>query len=148
MVAQFLHTLGDFFLTEWFWSITWGIWQVPCTFLYMFFATKIFLRTRWLSALLLALLANLFSFALYSLLVVGILIMIIEYQYNPHTTILCCEQYAALSLALIYSTLQTLFFALIRLRFSFSLRKLICISLISNTAAALTIHLFLPLFRF
>ncbi len=142
-----LQAIGDFFLTEWCWSITWGMMQLPFAWLYTFLLFKFIATMRLIPSLLLTFFSTIFAYALYAALVIGILFMIIDYEYVPHTETVCCEHVTALSLGIIYTVLQLFFFLGIKRWYPLNMRWVMAMSLLGNLLAAHTAYLLLPFFK-
>lgn len=144
-----LNVLGDFFLTEWIWSVTLGIYHAPFACLYMIVLLKFFARIRLLASIIMSLLANIFSFGMFTGLVVGGLIMGINYEFSTDQSIPTLETntfFVALYLGLIYMILQALLFLLINIRYPLKLKAVLLMSLIANALAAWTVYGLLPLY--
>jgi len=84
---NFLTTLGNVLLSEWLWSITWGIYHVPIAIVVMMFLLKRNTNLRMVPAVLLSVSSNLFSFALYTLAIVGGLIFALGFEYSSSAKI-------------------------------------------------------------
>lgn len=144
-----LNTLGDFFLTEWIWSVTLGIHHALFAFLYMVVLLKFIARMRLVSSIIMSLLANLFSFGMFSGIVVGGLIMGLNYEFSSEQTVPTFATntfFVALYLGLIYAVLQALLFTLVNMRYPLKLKTVLLMSLIANALAAWTVYGLLPLY--
>lgn len=143
---DFLHTINSFFLSEWLWSMTFGIYQIPLAIFFMVFFIRYGAQMRWMPALLLALLANLFSFIVYTMLVVVLLIFIARHEFYPEELHQVPNFGYAVGayVGLIYTLLQTIFFSIMQRKHSIALWRIILISLLSNLLAAWCVYLFLP----
>jgi hypothetical protein len=122
------------------------MWHVPFAAMYLVALFKCCANIRLIAALLLSFFANLFSFLLFSLLVVSIVILFFNYYYTPvsQSAVVMNTVLPGASLALIYTLLQALFFMLINIRSPLNVWLIITLSLIANAGAALTVYALLP----
>lgn len=149
MVTNFLHGLGQFFLTQWLWSITWGWYHALFAALFMTLLLRFFARKKLLASFALAAGSQLWSFVLYSLFVVGVLIVAFDLQYAPESFESVAQEtnffVVAFNLGLIYSVLQLFFFMIVKHWYRFSVRLTFLLSIISNVLAAWVVYVLLPL---
>lgn len=139
--------LGDFFLSEWIWSITWGLSHIPINMIVMFILTKLTLRIRNISLFFLLALAHIFAIVMFTAFVVGIMIFIIGLNYLPSESAYS-ESYnpfiACIALGLIYAFLQSIFFVMVNKRFTINMRSMVAIAVMSNLASAQIVYLLFP----
>ncbi len=76
-----LTGIGSFFLDQWLWSVTWGWYHIPINTLLLIFLLNIWVGMRFWRACLISLLLNGMSFAIYTGLVVGILMYAAGMEY-------------------------------------------------------------------
>jgi hypothetical protein len=110
-----INVVGDFLLSTWLWSMTFG-WSYffIAIFLMTFFAKKI-VPTSWLYAFVLSVATYLFSFALFFGSVFGLFSYFLEYWYIPHPYE-CAEVNPLVpmcALGLMHTIFSGLFFALL-----------------------------------
>lgn len=149
MITTFLNSLGQFFLTQWLWSVTWGMYHALFAFLFMAILLRYFLRINFLRSCTLSLGAQVWSLLLYSLFVIGILIIAVELRYVPESLEPIDKDtnffVVAFNLGMIYSALQMLFFVLVNRWSSLNVRIAFLLSIISNVLAAWAIYVLLPI---
>jgi len=137
-----LNTIGHFFLSEWIWSVTWGFYHIPCNIIIMIILFKFFLRINMVSAVFTAITAQLFAFVIFTLVTLGIMLLLGQgggpesFLYVPNT------MPAFFYLGLIYAFLQSIFFDLISHRHAIHLSWFIVIAIISNNLTVLITYLF------
>ncbi len=146
---EIASALGNYFLSVWLWSITWGMYHVPLAIVYSLIILKLFLRMSWVAAILIALGANLFSWASYTLIVLGIFALALSFEYiptMPHAQV--CERTTLIgfSLGLIYTVLQVLLCACVPAIKKLNVPRALVVSLIVNMLAALSVYMMLPLY--
>lgn len=141
-----LSFLSDFFLSEWLWSVTWGMYHIPVNIVIMFTLTKLTVHYSTRSTLLLSVAANLFGLIAFTVLVGGIIIFIIGLNYLPSESAYSGEYnkfYSCFFLGVMYALLQALFFFLIGKRYKISVLHMMIIALLSNIIAAQFVYLLL-----
>lgn len=140
---MFFAMIGQFFISEWLWSVTWGISHNIINILLMLFLCKFFLRIPIISAVLLSFFAQLFAFSLYTAFVVGVLMFVfgLEYDVTASSMLLPGPLYACLFLGVIYAFLQMIFFFLIRFYYKIPCIRISVMSLISNLLTALLVYI-------
>ena len=140
------NSMIEFFISEWFWMITFGIYHIPYSIIFMTLLLKFWARMKMIKAFLLSASATLFAFTTYTLFAVGILIMLVGFTYNHPERISIQPFVISLSLAAIYSILEILFFWIVRKRYKLNMVRLSIIVVISNMLAATTFYFMLPQF--
>lgn len=142
---MWVAALSQFFISEWLWSVTWGVYHNFFAILLLLFLLKLFLRISFVSAVLLSVFAQLFSFLFYTLFVVGFLMFIlgIEYDMMASSILLPGPLHACLLLGLIYAVLQIFFFYIVRFYYTLPLLRVSVLVVISNALAALLTYLLL-----
>lgn len=146
---EIASALGNYFLSVWLWSITWGIYHVPLAIVYSLIVLKVFLRMSWVASIMIALSANLFSWASYTLLVLGVFALAVSFEYiptMPHAQIHERMALIGFSLGLIYTVLQVLLCACTPAIKKLNVPRAFVISLIVNMLAALSVYMMLPLY--
>lgn len=137
--------LGHFFLSEWIWSITWGMYHIPCNMILMLFFFKFFLRIGMVPTVLMVVSSHLVAFFLYSLFVVGGLIYGVGLQYGPEvgSSMVPTPLFACLFLGIIYAALQGLCFVVINRFYHFHVSWALVLAVVSNLLTALVVYLLL-----
>jgi hypothetical protein len=143
-----MRTLADFLLSEWLWSVTLGIHQVPIAIFVYIILLYCFMRVGFLRAVVASLVFNLFSWLTYSLFVVGILMYVFNYEYtlaeleqHPHQL----SFFVPLALAGIYILLQIALLKIIPHKYrTSSNHRLVVASVVANLVAAWFTYMLLP----
>jgi hypothetical protein len=140
---DFLMSLADFLISQWMWGVTWGIYHVFLSAVFMTILLKIVMRIKIIKALILSVTAHVFAVAIYSFVVIFFLMPLIDSDFymSPQTGPINPGR-VTLYLGLIYSVLQLLFFMVVQR--NLRLIQLITVILISNCLAAGFISLTLP----
>ncbi len=136
--------VADFFLSEWLWSITRGLWHIPVNIFIMFLLTKLTVHYSTSATFLLSLLANLFSLIAFTILVGSIIVFVLGLNYLPSESAYNGDYssfVASLFLAVVYALLQSLFFYLISKHYTVALWHMIAIAFLSNVMAAQFVYL-------
>ena len=126
--------ISQFLLSEWLWSVTSGGYHTPINIFVMIGITIFILRQKTVPSVLLAVSANVFSF----LLLTGI-IKLLNIDYVPeHDDVYVVKDllWRCVHLGFIYSILQTLYLAILRVFFTFNMRPLIWMVWVSNLITA------------
>lgn len=139
--------VGDFFLTEWIWSITWGMYHIPINLVIMFFLTKMLVKINNISLFIMTLLAHVFSLLVFTGLVAGIIISTIGLNYLPSDNA-AVETYnvfaACIFLGVIYAFLQSIFFVLVSKRYDINAATMTLIAFLSNLVSAQMVYFLFP----
>jgi hypothetical protein len=146
---EVLSALGNYFLSVWLWSITWGGYHVPFAVLYMFLLLKMFVRISAVQSVVIAIGANLFAWLSYTAITLGALCLIMSFEYipnTPHANV--CERTALIcgSLALIYAILQILLLSFFNISKTLNITRIIVLCGLVNALAALSVYTLLPLY--
>jgi hypothetical protein len=129
-----LVAISQFLLSEWLWSITSGGYHTPINIFVMIGITIFILRQKTVPSVLLAVSANIFSFLLFT----GI-IKLLNIDYVPeHDDVYVVKDllWRCVHLGFIYSMLQMLYLAILRVFFTFNMRPLIWMVWVSNLITA------------
>ena len=109
-----LNVLGDFLLSEWLWGVTYGWSYIFLGVLLLTFFSRWLLNLSLFRAFFLSMSAYSFSFFIYSAIVVGGFIHFLQWWYVPHQyEVVAGPLVANMSLGLIHSLFQILFFAMV-----------------------------------
>lgn len=139
--------LGDFFLSEWIWSITWGMYHIPINMLLMFVLAKLLTRINSISLIILTMLSHVFALLVFTAFVAGIIISTIGLNYLPSDTA-TIEAYnifaACIFLGLIYAVLQSVFFVMMSKRYEINALTMTLISFLSNIVSAQIVYFLFP----
>ncbi|MCL5876163.1 MAG: hypothetical protein M1114_06870 [Candidatus Dependentiae bacterium] len=141
-----LSVIADFFLSEWLWSITWGLYHIPVNIFIMFLLTKLTVHYSTRATLLLSLLANIFGLIAFTILVGSIIVFVIGLNYLPAESAYSGDYSsfaASLFLGIVYALLQSLFFYLVSKQYTIQVWHMISIALLSNVMAAQFVYLLL-----
>jgi hypothetical protein len=146
-MISILNNSAHFLLSEWIWSITWGIYMLPFSTLILFVLLRWVERIHAVRALLVTLAAHICAWVCLTGFVVGILIFTFQIEYVPDDTIyheeLCSLLYTSLYLGLIYTLLESLFFFIIRKKVDINIFRVIALIIMSNCLAALCVYVLL-----
>ncbi len=139
------NMIGNFILSEWIWSVTWGIYHIPWNIIIMIILLKFFLRINMVSAVFLSIGAQLFATAALTIITVGTMLLLgkgggPENYVNTPTPI-----HAFISLGLIYAVLQSIFFTMFGRTHAIKLSWMIVIAIISNNLTVLLNYLFMTI---
>ena len=78
-----LSFFADFFLSEWLWSVTRGMYHIPINIFIMFLLTKLTVHYGSRSTLALTVSANIFGLVAFTVLVGSIIIFVVGLNYLP-----------------------------------------------------------------
>lgn len=138
---------GNFMLSEWIWSITWGIGHIPINIILMYLLGKFVIRVNSSYLFLLTVLSQIFAIVAFSAIVVGVIVCIIGMNHLPSESALD-EKYnvffASMAIGIIYALLQSLFFYLLSKRFTINVTAMTIIAFLSNITAAQIMYLMFP----
>lgn len=139
-----LYELTDFFISQWIWSLTWGIYQLPLSCLFMFLLLKWVEHLKFIRSFLVAVFIHAST-----LFIIWVTMMIITFcleyvpnmeQFSPCISVLN----SCLSLAFIYVLIQTFFFIIFARALKVVWYHGIVFSLVSNLSAAIVLYKVLP----
>lgn len=143
-----LNSIAEFFLSEWLWSMTLGVYQAPLATLFMVILVKMFNRIGWLSTIALSIASNFLAVMIFALLVIGVVIYGMSYTYSD---VQLNSYHGAISfmvpfmLGMIYAALQIPFFMLMRRWYKFSLMRIYFVAIFAHTLAAALVYSLLPI---
>ena len=142
-----ITTIENFFLDAWIWSMTWGIYHMPINMLVMILCFIFVARLRIIPSIWLTVFSKLFSIVLYALVVLCIVYFVklqivfpetVHYQ-NINTLAAC------ISLAVIYSFFQVLFFLIVNRFYALNIGFIAMITVVSNFISALLVYKFIDI---
>lgn len=139
-----LSELGDFLISEWLWSMTFA-WS----YLIVNVCTSWFLLRRvtalsMLRSCVFAILVNLFSFLLYSALIAGFFMYLLQWWYVPHEYQVASGPFIAnMYLAGIYTIFHSIVFYAVHRLFDVPTKRLLLVALLSNGLAALISYFYI-----
>ena len=144
---KILETLGEFFLVEWMWSVSWGISQAPIAcfllMIFLWFGTPF----SFIRSVLSALLVTVLSFLIFSAcIMLGLAILAYTpapYTYDYVLSGVHWESYIGFGLAGIFSLLEILFFHRIHVYARISMMRISIFVIMSNLIAACLTRAFL-----
>ena len=146
-----INAVENFFLSEWLWSITWGLYHLPLAIFFMFVLCKRFLAMPIVPAVLLSFFSSLFSFVVLSMAVISILIFGLQFEYVPTDFYAHPEQedplHVCLYLGALYVCLHMIFFAIVGRWYKLSLSSLFVITCLAQCMAAWCVYWLLPLYQ-
>lgn len=129
-----LTAISHFFLSEWLWSVTRGAYHMPIN-IFVMIAWCIFVRReKTIPSVLLSVSANLFSFFIFT----GI-VYFFKVDYIPgHDEIYVITSVlsSCMYLGVIYATLQSIFFFMVRRFYTFNLISTLIAAYVSNLITA------------
>ncbi len=133
--------LGDFILSAWIWQFTADWFHPVITGIVMFFIMRWVMRRPRMQAILISICAQLFALGLLSLIAVGILVQIFNWEFaaiTPEEGITRIGAFMpSIGLGIIYAILQSLFFRLGSYFWPQNVRGLVVLSWISNGIGAI-----------
>lgn len=138
-----ITSAANFLLSEWLWNVTWGWYHIPVNVFMMLFLLKFFGRMRIMPAVLCSVFSQVFSFFLFSAVVIAGPIYLMGIQFVPYD---CYTQeamhpiFSCLFLGVIYFVFHTLFFVMVSWFFKINVRQMILISLVANLLTALLVY--------
>ena len=140
-----MNTIYDFLITEWLWSVTWGVYHVPFVLAFMIILLKRVGHMRWVSTLMNAVGSLLFTLFVYGF-VIAWLVPDAQLDYTTAQEALEVPSswWASMYLGSIYALLQTVFFMLVSLVYPSNRFRLIVIVATSNFLAAIAAYLLAP----
>lgn len=134
---------ANFLLAEWLWNVTWGWYHIPVNVFVMLFLLKFFGHMRIMPAVLFSVFSQLFSFVLFSAIVIAGPMYLFGLTFTPYD---CYAQevahpiFSCLFLGLIYFVFHAFFFFLVSFYFKTNLRLIILISFVANMVTALLVY--------
>lgn len=132
-----LNRVGDFLLSEWLWSMTFGWSYVVINVISMTFFLWCLMKFSLFRAFILSLVSNAFSFFIYSGVVIGLFIHLLQWWYVPHEyRAQAAPFWANIYLALIHVILQLLFFYAMHKLLDMRKDRLFLTAVVSNCVTA------------
>ncbi len=143
-----ISTIAYFFLNTGLWAMTWGRYHIPVNIIVMLILLKFVGKFKFMPSILMAFFSKVFASALYIVCIL-FLVFVIKLQFIPpenldagaHINVLL----ASISLGMIYSIFQSLFFIIINKFYPLNARFTTMIVFVSNTITALIIYKFLEI---
>lgn len=130
------YMLGNFLLSAWLWQVTFDWFHPIITGIVMFLMLRLVFRAKRSTALLVSMSAQLFALCLFGLIVQGFVVNTLQWTYQPlepdQASRLLDELYASFSVMVLYIALQSLYFALGKLRYHYRLMPYLVLVVISN----------------
>lgn len=111
-----IKSIGDFLLSSWLWGITFDFAHIFLGAFVLFIFIRLFFGKKTVCATLLSTGSYFFSFLIFSLIAIGIFQYVTGGPYEPNLNkevVPIDTIFACISLAVIYTTLQTFFFFLV-----------------------------------
>lgn len=137
--------IGTFFIDQWLWSITWDWYHIPLSMVIMILLFRFFLRMDIIISVLLALGSIAATFITFTFFVVSVLIGLFKFRYEAALGLDVADSlHACIYVALIYTTLQAVFFIILNRYYTIEYRHMIIVSLVSNLISACFIYQLLP----
>jgi hypothetical protein len=138
MIKSLIFT---FFLDGWLWSMTWGWYQLSLGLLFTWLLLIYISRIKSLPALILTITSYWSAFAVYTLFVALISTYIVQGDYVPEKAI--GSTMIAVTLAIVFTLLQGVFFQLINQWYHLNFWQVLSITFIGNSMAALFVTYFM-----
>ena len=138
----------DFFVSTWLWADTWGIYHISLNIIFMLILLKFVGKFKIVPSVLLSVFSEIFAILVYTLTVFALVFTLgLKYVHagNADNVQVINILLACISVGIIYSFLQSLFFFIVNKFYSINLRIAILLSFVSNVAAALFIYRFLEI---
>jgi hypothetical protein len=142
-----IQTVAQFFLDQWIWSITWGLYQSIASVMVLTLLSWFLMRCSLISSFFIASTSQLFALILLSLFVYGGIVVLGGFTY-PSTHEGLTQPLSLIEVALLlgitYTILQLLFFKLFKVTFEVPYYITIILVLLSNMVSALWAYWSLP----
>lgn len=135
----------DFLINELLWSLTWGKFQVSLSFILSWMLFVFIGKLRTLPAIVVTITSYLFAILTYTAFVAMLFVNFFKWRYIEGGSYVASPVHASLSLGIIYSVLQGLFYLIISKRYRFSALLFFFLSLVSNIVSALIASYFIQL---
>ena len=130
-----LSTIGNFLLSEWLWNITRDWYHIPIAMLLCGISFRWVLRLRIIPSILLAMFSVLYSFFIFSVFIVGVLLYFFDFSYNA--TSVADYFYASFYLGLIYTFLQATFYFIVHQWYRLNMPGIIIVTFLCNGVASI-----------
>jgi hypothetical protein len=139
-----LNGLGDFLISEWLWSMTFAWSYLIVGVFTSWFLLRHIMSLTMLRSCVLAVLVNLFSFLLYSALIAGFFMYLLQWWYVPHEYQVTTGPFVAnMYLAAIYTIFHSIFFYGLHRLCDAPKMRLLLVALLSNSLAALISYFYI-----
>lgn len=140
-----MNTFYDFLITEWLWSITWGVYHAPLVLTFMLILFRKMGGLRWGSTFFNAIGSLVFALFVYGFVIAWLVPDVqIDYTTVQDTLQVPSSWWASIYLGLIYAVLQIVFLMLVSLVYTSNRARLIVIVALSNFLAATAAYLLSP----
>jgi len=143
-----ISAIAYFFLDTWIWGMTWGMYHIPVNIIVMPLLLKFVGKIKFMPSILMAVFSTLFASILYAVLILFLVYVIklpviqpASFDAAVHINVLL----ASISLGIMYSVFQSLFFIMLNKFYPVDTRFTTMIVLVSNTITALIIYKFLEI---
>ena len=143
-----ISAIAYFFLDTWLWGMTWGLYHIPVNIIVMLLLLKFVGKIKFMPSILMAVFSKLFASILYATLILFLVYVIklpvvqpTSFDAAVHINVLL----ASISLGIMYSAFQSLFFIVLNKFYPVDTRFTTMIVLVSNTITALIIYKFLEI---
>ncbi len=133
-----LTSLSHYFLSEWLWSLTLGLYHMPINIFIMIGLSIFILRQRTVPAVLLSVSANLFSFLIF--IAIGYVLHIDYVPEHDDIYVITNMALGCGALGIIYAVLQTLYVQGLRWYYELSFRGSIIMIWVSNLVTAFIMY--------
>lgn len=142
-----MDSIGYFLLSQFIWAVTFGFYHVLFSLIAMFLLFVLWERLPFIPSVILSIGAHVVAvLTLFVIAKIGV-IDLWDYQYAPfsYESIGYNPWIASLSLALTYAFIQSIFFLLLSIRFSWLHKaRPLLVALVSNLMAAVLVYKLLP----
>jgi len=134
-----IQTIEYFLLNSGLWGLTWGFNHIPVNILVMIFLLKFVAGLKIIPSILLSFFAKVFSTVLYALIILFIVLCVkLEFVFPENFDYRNINSLAAcISLGLIYSVLQVIFFWIVSRFYKINIGFIAMITFVSNFISAL-----------
>lgn len=134
--------IGDFLLGQWLWSITWDWYHIPINIAVSCLLFKLALRLNIIPSVLIAFLANIYSFIVFGLFAFIVLYYLFGIDFTPEQASFMVAQplHACIYLGLIYATIQMSAFALLQIWYKTNYWEMVSLAFLSNLVTALLVN--------
>lgn len=139
--------IGNFFIDQWLWNITWDWYHIPIDILFMVIFFKFFLRLNIVASVLIALSSTITAFVVYTGFVIGVLMYLFNFRYHEvfqSYTMVADPLHACLYVGIIYTILQSIFISVLHNYYPVPRIKMIIVISISNLLTVGMVYLVVP----
>ncbi len=142
--------IGDFFLSAWIWNLTFDWFHPVITGCVMFLIVRIIFRRGTLHSLFISFLAQAVTITILSIIAMG-LSDYLQWRYDPVDAKVAIAMlnvfYASLSLAIIYTIVQLIYFAVGHFIWRYNLYAFLVMTVLSNTIGFVMSYMFIQMVR-